>query len=97
MARRPASNFAGIDVDLNDMPDTVQTLAVVALFADGPTTIRNVANLRVKETDRIAALNTELTKLSGRRSRSSTTGFALRHRRASHPRRSTPTTITVWR
>ena len=53
----------GIDVDLNDMPDTVQTLAVVALFADGPTTIRNVANLRVKETDRIAALATELAKL----------------------------------
>ncbi|MCH8150654.1 MAG: 3-phosphoshikimate 1-carboxyvinyltransferase, partial [Planctomycetes bacterium] len=42
----------GIDIDLNDMPDTVQTLAVLALFADGPTTIRNVANLRVKETDR---------------------------------------------
>ncbi len=56
----------GIDVDLNDMPDTVQTLAVVALFADGPTTIRNVANLRVKETDRIAALATELAKLGAR-------------------------------
>ena len=45
------------------MPDTVQTLAVLALFADGPTTIRNVANLRVKETDRLAALQKELTKL----------------------------------
>jgi 3-phosphoshikimate 1-carboxyvinyltransferase len=53
----------GIDIDLNDMPDTVQTLAVVALFADGPTTVRNVANLRVKETDRIAALAGELRKL----------------------------------
>lgn len=53
----------GVDVDLNDMPDTVQTLAVVALFADGPTEIRNVANLRIKETDRIAALDRELTKL----------------------------------
>lgn len=53
----------GIDIDLNDMPDTVQTLAVLALFADGPTTIRNVANLRVKETDRLAALQKELTKL----------------------------------
>ncbi len=53
----------GIDVDLHDMPDTVQTLAVLALFADGPTVIRNVANLRVKETDRLAALNRELTKL----------------------------------
>jgi len=53
----------GIDVDLSDMPDTVQTLAVVALFAEGSTTIRNVANLRVKETDRLAALRNELTKL----------------------------------
>lgn len=53
----------GIDVDLNEMPDTVQTLAATAMFADGPTRIRNVANLRVKETDRIAALATELTRL----------------------------------
>jgi len=53
----------GIDVDLNDMPDTVPTLAVLALFAEGPTHIRNVANLRVKETDRLAALATELSKL----------------------------------
>ncbi|MGB2987150.1 MAG: 3-phosphoshikimate 1-carboxyvinyltransferase [Phycisphaerae bacterium] len=56
----------GLDVDLNDMPDTVQTLAVLALFADGPTVIRNVANLRVKETDRLASLNLELTKLGAR-------------------------------
>lgn len=53
----------GVDVDLNDMPDTVQTLAVLALVAEGPTVIRRVANLRVKETDRLAALRTELTKL----------------------------------
>jgi len=53
----------GIDVDLNDMPDTVQTLAVLALFAEGPTVIRNVASLRIKETDRLAALSRELTKL----------------------------------
>jgi len=53
----------GIDVDLNDMPDTVPTLAVLAVFADSPTTIRNVANLRVKETDRLAALHHELSKL----------------------------------
>ncbi len=53
----------GLDIDLSDMPDTVQTLAVLALFADGPTTIRNVANLRIKETDRLSALNNELTKL----------------------------------
>jgi len=56
----------GIDIDLNDMPDTAQTLAVTALFAEGPTTIRNVANLRVKETDRITALATGLGKLGAR-------------------------------
>lgn len=56
----------GVDVDLNAMPDTVQTLAVLALFAEGPTVIRNVGNLRIKETDRIAALATELRKLGAR-------------------------------
>jgi 3-phosphoshikimate 1-carboxyvinyltransferase len=53
----------GIDMDLNSMPDLAQTLAVAALFAEGETTIRNVANLRVKECDRIAATATELRKL----------------------------------
>lgn len=53
----------GVSVDLNHMPDAAQTLAVAALFADGPTEIRNVANLRVKETDRLAALRCELAKL----------------------------------
>jgi 3-phosphoshikimate 1-carboxyvinyltransferase len=53
----------GIDVDMNNISDTVQTLAVVALFAEGPTTIRNVAHIRHKETDRISALATELRKL----------------------------------
>jgi 3-phosphoshikimate 1-carboxyvinyltransferase len=56
----------GIEADLHGMSDTAQTLAVVALFAEGPTTIRNVANMRIKETDRIAALNAELTKLGAR-------------------------------
>jgi 3-phosphoshikimate 1-carboxyvinyltransferase len=55
-----------IDIDLNDMPDMVLTVAVLALFADGITRIRNVANLRIKETDRIAALATELSKLGAR-------------------------------
>ncbi len=55
--------LAGIDVDLSTMPDTAQTLAVVALFADGLTTIRGLHTLRVKETDRLEALERELTKL----------------------------------
>lgn len=53
----------GIDVDMNDMSDMVMTLAAVACFAEGPTTIRNVAHIRHKETDRIAALCTELQKV----------------------------------
>jgi 3-phosphoshikimate 1-carboxyvinyltransferase len=58
-----AGALKGIDVDLAAMPDTAQTLAVAALFAKGPTTIRGLHTLRVKETDRIAALAAELTKL----------------------------------
>ena len=53
----------GCTHNLADMPDMAQTLAGVALFADGPTTITHVGNLRVKETDRLAALQNELTKL----------------------------------
>jgi 3-phosphoshikimate 1-carboxyvinyltransferase len=52
----------GIDVDMNAISDTVQTLAVVALFADGPTRIRQVGHIRLKETDRIGAVATELRK-----------------------------------
>ncbi|MGD0767540.1 MAG: 3-phosphoshikimate 1-carboxyvinyltransferase [Tepidisphaeraceae bacterium] len=57
------SELNGIDVDLSGMPDTAQTLAVAALFANGRTAIRGLGTLRVKETDRLAALNNELTKL----------------------------------
>ena len=52
--------------DLNDMSDQAQTLAVVALFADTPTRIENIWNLRIKETDRLSALYQELTKLGAR-------------------------------
>ncbi len=57
------SSLKAISIDMNSMPDTVQTLAVVALFADGKTEIKNIANLRLKETDRIHALANELRKL----------------------------------
>ncbi len=53
----------GIDIDMNAISDTVMTLAAVACFADGPTTIRNVGHIRHKETDRIAAVAVELRKL----------------------------------
>lgn len=52
-----------IDVNMNKMPDVAMTLAVVALFADGPTAIRDVASWRVKETERMVAICTELRKL----------------------------------
>ncbi|AMV39902.1 3-phosphoshikimate 1-carboxyvinyltransferase [Planctomyces sp. SH-PL62] len=52
-----------VDVDMNAISDTVMTLGVVALFADGVTRIRNVGHIRHKETDRIAALAAELRKL----------------------------------
>jgi 3-phosphoshikimate 1-carboxyvinyltransferase len=55
--------LSGIDVDMNDISDTVMTLAAVACFAEGPTTIRNVAHIRHKETDRLAALATELRRV----------------------------------
>lgn len=53
----------GVDLDLNDIPDAAMTLVPLALFAEGKTVIRNVANWRVKETDRLHAMATELQKL----------------------------------
>jgi 3-phosphoshikimate 1-carboxyvinyltransferase len=60
---RKGQALRGIEVDMNSISDTVQTLAAVALFADGPTTITGVGHIRHKETDRLAALATELSKL----------------------------------
>ncbi|KAG5607198.1 hypothetical protein H5410_028690 [Solanum commersonii] len=56
-------HLRAIDVNMNKMPDVAMTLAVVALFADGPTAIRDVASWRVKETERMIAICTELRKL----------------------------------
>ncbi|WP_428239707.1 3-phosphoshikimate 1-carboxyvinyltransferase [Gynuella sp.] len=53
----------GIDVDLNHIPDAAMTIATTALFAKGKTTIRNIYNWRVKETDRLSAMATELRKV----------------------------------
>ena len=53
----------GIDLDCNAIPDAAMTLAVVALFAEGVTTLRNIASWRLKETDRLAAMAHELRKL----------------------------------
>ncbi|MBP1207831.1 3-phosphoshikimate 1-carboxyvinyltransferase [Duganella sp. 1411] len=52
-----------IDADFNHIPDAAMTIAVAALYADGTSTLRNIASWRVKETDRIAAMATELRKV----------------------------------
>lgn len=63
-ASAPAGGkLRAIDLDCNHIPDAAMTLAVAALFADGTTTLRNIASWRVKETDRIAAMATELRKV----------------------------------
>ncbi len=62
-AQLPCSEkIRAVDMDCNHIPDAAMTLAVLALFADGPSTLRNIASWRVKETDRIAAMATELRK-----------------------------------
>jgi len=58
-----AGKLRGIDLDCNSIPDAAMTLATTALFADGVTTLRNIGSWRVKETDRIAAMATEMRKL----------------------------------
>ena len=62
-ARAPAGGLVAVDLDCNHIPDAAMTLATTALFAKGTTTLRNIASWRVKETDRIAAMATELRKL----------------------------------
>jgi 3-phosphoshikimate 1-carboxyvinyltransferase len=63
-ASAPAgSKLRAIDADLNHIPDAAMTAAMLALFAGGPSTLRNIGNWRVKETDRLAAMARELRKL----------------------------------
>jgi len=57
------AKLTAIDLDCNHIPDAAMTLAVLALFADGTTTLRNIASWRVKETDRLTAMATELRKV----------------------------------
>jgi 3-phosphoshikimate 1-carboxyvinyltransferase len=64
--RSEKARLKPIDMDLNHIPDAAMTVAVMALFADGPSTLRNIGSWRVKETDRLAAMATELRKLGAR-------------------------------
>ena len=59
----PDRRLKAVDLDLNHIPDAAMTLAAMALFADGPSTLRNIGSWRVKETDRLAAMAAELRKL----------------------------------
>jgi 3-phosphoshikimate 1-carboxyvinyltransferase len=59
----PGQRLKAFDLDFNHIPDAAMTAAVLALFADGPSRLRNIASWRVKETDRIAAMASELRKL----------------------------------
>lgn len=63
VVKKPEITLKGIDLDCNHIPDAAMTLAVLALFAEGKTTLRNIGSWRVKETDRIHAMATELSKL----------------------------------
>ena len=74
----------GIDVDMRDIPDTAQTLAAVAPFAASPTRIRGIASARLKETDRIHATCTELTRL-GVRVEEHTDGMTIHPVEKTHP------------
>ena len=58
-----AVKIKAIDLDCNHIPDAAMTLAIIALFADGTTTLKNIASWRVKETDRLTAMATELRKV----------------------------------
>jgi 3-phosphoshikimate 1-carboxyvinyltransferase len=60
---KKAKKIKAIDLDCNHIPDAAMTLAILALFADGASTLRNIASWRVKETDRLTAMATELRKV----------------------------------
>lgn len=62
-ARKPTQKLKGFTLDCNHIPDAAMTLAILALFAEGTTTLKNIASWRVKETDRISAMATELRKV----------------------------------
>ena len=63
VAARQGGKLRAFDLDLNHIPDAAMTLAIAALFTDGPCRLRNIASWRVKETDRISAMATELRKV----------------------------------
>ena len=92
---RGSGNLRGIDVDMNEMPDAAMTLAVAALFAEGTTAIRNIYNWRLKETERLQAVSSELKKLGAPIEEGEITS-SLNHRNNYYRQRSRPMMITEW-
>ena len=84
----------GVDVDLADMPDMAQTLAALAVFADGPTRVRGVAVIRGHETDRIASVVAELQR-AGIDAAATDDGFVVQPGDPAPPA-SRPTTTIAW-
>ena len=84
------TQLRGLNINMNSIPDMVQTLSVLALFARGPTHISNIGNLRIKETDRLAALENELTRL-GARVRTTADSITIEP-----PEKITPATIETY-
>ncbi len=89
-AAKRRGKLKAIDADFNHIPDAAMTVAVAALFADGPSTLRNIGSWRVKETDRIAAMAIELRKLGAV---VETTADSLR---VTPPARLSPATIDTY-
>lgn len=85
-----------IDMDMNHIPDAAMTIATAALFAKGTTTLRNIYNWRVKETDRLYAMATELRKL-GAEVEEGEDYIRVTLRQNCSSQKLAPTTITVWR
>ena len=95
--RRGARKLRAIDADFNHIPDAAMTIAVAALFADGTSVLRNIGSWRVKETDRIAAMATELRKLGATVEEGADFLRITPPASVSRPASpSTPTTTTAW-
>ena len=84
------TGLKAFDADLNHIPDAAMTAAMLALFADGPSTLRNIGNWRIKETDRLAAMATELRKLGAE------VEEGADHLRVTPPRAFRPATIDTY-
>ncbi len=85
----------GVDVDLHAAGELAPTIAALAALADGPSRLRGIAHLRGHETDRLAALATEITRLGGR-AEETRDGLVITPRPCT-ARSSAPTTTTAWR